>query len=360
MSLGIPDERALVQRDGLPEGFLTATPQSLHEILPQPTLLHLPGRRQAPLFVSILLHGNEGTGLTAVQRVLHAHLGRGLPRALSIFVGNVQAARHDLRHLDGQTDFNRIWPGTEAEASIDTRIAHEVVAAMAARQVFASIDIHNNTGLNPHYGCVNRLDAPFLHLAALFSRTVVFFQRPLGVQSAAFAPLCPSVTVECGKVGSAAGIDAAARFVDAALHLEHFPAHPVRAQDIDVFHTVATVKVPEGIEFGFGVAGSHASTNPPPHPSAGSHAHVTFVPDLDHLNFRELPPGTPIARVATAQPPLDVRNEDGAPEFERWFEVRGGALLTRCAVTPAMLTLDARVIRQDCLCYLMSRIAVGD
>ena len=53
--------------------------------------------------------------------------------------------------------------------------------------MFASIDIHNNTGLNPHYGCVNRLDPPFLHLATLFSRIVVYFKRPLGVQSAAFA-----------------------------------------------------------------------------------------------------------------------------------------------------------------------------
>ena len=78
----------------------------------------------------------------------------------------------------------------------------EVVEQMRARGVFASVDIHNNTGINPHYGCVNRLEAPFLHLAALFSRIVVYFKRPLGVQSAAFAQLCPSVTVECGKPGN--------------------------------------------------------------------------------------------------------------------------------------------------------------
>lgn len=353
MSTAPTNTSTLAQQDGLPDGFLDATPGTLHALLPVPTLLHLPGRRGAPLFVSILLHGNEGTGLTAVQRVLRAFAGRELPRALSIFVGNVQAARHGLRHLDGQTDFNRIWPGTDAPEGADTRIAREVVAAMAARNVFASIDVHNNTGLNPHYGCVNRLDTPFLHLAMLFARTVVYFQRPLGVQSAAFAVLCPAVTVECGKVGSAAGDDAATRFIDAALHLEHFPTHAVRAQDIDVYHTVATVKVPPDVGFTFGAPGRAAEGD------------LTFVPDLDHMNFRDLPPGTPLAQVAASiarrgVPPLQVQDEAGAPEFDRWFEVQHGALLTRRAATPAMLTLDERVIRQDCLCYLMERIAVGN
>ena len=54
----------------------------------------------------------------------------------------------------------------------------DVVAQMRLRRVFASIDIHNNTGSTQHYACVNRLDPPFLHLATLFSRTVVYFRRP--------------------------------------------------------------------------------------------------------------------------------------------------------------------------------------
>jgi len=45
---------------------------------------------------------------------------------------------------------------------------------MRLRDVFASVDIHNNTGLNPHYGCVTALRHASLHLAAMFSRTVVY------------------------------------------------------------------------------------------------------------------------------------------------------------------------------------------
>src|SRR5581483_10625584 len=151
----------LLELNTLPEGFLSATPQTVHRVLAQPTLLHLPGRRPEPLFVSVLLHGNEGTGLAAVQSVLRARHARELPRALSIFVGNVEAAAQGLRHLDGQPDFNRVWPGTPHGALPEAQLAQQVVEAMTARRVFASIDIHNNTGLNPYYGCVNRLDASY-------------------------------------------------------------------------------------------------------------------------------------------------------------------------------------------------------
>jgi len=44
----------------------------------------LPGRRPTPLFVSVLLHGNEDSGVVALQSVLRAYAGRRLPRALSI------------------------------------------------------------------------------------------------------------------------------------------------------------------------------------------------------------------------------------------------------------------------------------
>jgi hypothetical protein len=219
----------------------------------------------------------------------------------------------------------------------------EVADQMRSRHVFASIDIHNNTGINPHYGCVNRLDAPFLHLATLFSRIVVYFKRPLGVQSAAFAQLCPAVTVECGKPGNSGSEAHAATFLEAVLHLDHFPEHPVPEHDLALYHTVATVKVPAPVRFTF----------------AGGDADVWFEPALDHMNFRDLPAGTRLARVAAACPqPLQVLDEDGHEVTERYFELRSGELRTRRPVMPSMLTLNEQVIRQDCLCYLMERLAL--
>jgi hypothetical protein len=330
---------------GLPERLLSCEAPTLKSVLSSPTLIHLPGRREEPLFVSVLLHGNEDTGLKAVQSVLRRHAGQTLPRALSVFVGNLDAAEVGVRRLDAQPDYNRVWPGGGHGDTPEAAMMRAVVDDMRARRVFASVDIHNNTGLNPHYACVNRLDHRFFHLATLFSRIVVYFTRPAGVQSTAFAELCPAVTVECGKPGSSGAEEHAAAFVEAALSLASHPAHPVPRHDIELFHTVATVKVAEQLHFGFGAEA----------------ADLVFVADLDHMNFRELPAGTRIADLSPAcHKPLVATDQDGRDVTSRYFDTRRGALLLARQAMPAMLTLDARVIVQDCLCYLMERLPVPE
>lgn len=322
-----------------PAGLLDAEPSDLQRLLGGPTLLHLPGRRAEPLFVSVLLHGNEDTGFFAVRELLRRHRDRPLPRALSVFFGNVAAAAAGLRHLDGQPDYNRVWPGGEDSASPEQALMARVVGEMERRGVFASVDVHNNTGINPHYACVNRTDHRYLHLATLFSRTVVYFTRPRGVQSLAFSRLCPAVTVECGQPGQPHGIEHARDYLDACLHLADIPVHPVAPHDIDLFHTVAIVKVPEAVEFGFGAGPGD----------------IRFNPELDHLNFRELPAGTTLGRALTEQARLEVWDELGRDVAARYFAVEDGELRLRRPVMPSMFTRDARVIRQDCLGYLMER-----
>jgi hypothetical protein len=183
-------------------------------------------------------------------------------------------------------------------------------------------------------------DHRFLHLALLFSRTVVYFIKPDAVQSMAFSRLCPAVTVECGKVGQLHSIGHALEFVEAALHLDHFPEHKVASQDYDLFHTVATVKVPESVSFSFGTDGEE----------------LLFSPDLDHLNFRELPSGTLLAQAKSGNARLEAWDERGEDVAERFFSNDNGSLKTRLPVMPSMLTLNEEVIRQDCLCYLMERL----
>jgi len=330
----------LRQYQELPPGLLDAEPRQLADLLGGPALIHLPGRRQQPLFVSVLLHGNETTGVFAIQDLLRQFQGRELPRALSLFIGNVEAARDGVRRLAGQPDYNRVWPGTEHSDSPERRLMSEVFDIMQLRQPFTSVDVHNNTGINPHYACINRIDHRFMHLARLFSRTMVYFIRPTGVQSMAFASLCPAVTVECGKAGQSAGELHVREFLDACLHLSDIPAHPVAPHDVDLYHTVATVRVPRVFSFGFGE----------------QPVDICFSNDLDHLNFRELPPGTTLARLNGVDGmPVEVVDEQGLEVAQRFFRVEDGLLRTHRAVMPAMLTLDERVIRQDCLGYLMER-----
>jgi hypothetical protein len=324
----------------LPDGFLDAAPAGLLDLLGGPTLLHLEGARAAPLFVSLLLHGDESTGLGAVQRLLRRHAGRRLPRALSIFVGNVAAARARVRRLPGQPDYNRVWPGGDAPECAETALMRDVVAAMRPRSPFASIDVHNNSGINPFYACVTRIDPEFLRLATLFSRTTVFFSEPRGVQTQAFAELCPAVTVECGRPGE--GDAHAAEFLDAVLHLAEFPRHSLAHGDVDLFHTVATVKVPPDVSISFD----------------GSPADLVFRPDLDRLNFCELAPGTLIATARRdAAALLDVPREGGGNRWRELFAVRDGTLVLEQRLMPSMLTSSISAVRQDCLCYLMERLS---
>ena len=326
----------------LPAGFLDVSARHIRSLLPRPTLIHLPGQRPEPVFVSLLLHGNEDVGLKAVQQVLKEPLPGKLPRALSLFVGNVAAAAEGLRRLPGQVDFNRVWPGTDQPACPETVMMAQIVASMREQNVFASIDLHNNTGTNPHYACVCSTALPHLQLATLFSRTVVYFIRPRGVQTMAFSLHCPSITCECGKVGDLAGVHRAAELVRSCLHLARIPDHPVSTGDIHLFHTVATVLVPPEISIGFGPERETAD--------------LMFPTDLDRLNFCEVGPGTELcSRPPHSNARLVILNEAGEDVAADYVSIVGNSLRLKKRLLPSMLTLDERVIRQDCLCYFMER-----
>ena len=331
----------LKQLDKLPDSILTATHDMLHDLFPDPTLIHLAGIKGSPLFISVLLHGNEPTGFLAIQALLKKYQEMALPRSLSIFLGNTLAAKHGLRRLDGQPDFNRIWPGTELPASPESLITQEIVDIMKQRNIFVSVDIHNNTGLNPHYACVNKIDHRFLQLASLFGRMIVYFIRPKGVQSAAFAELCPAVTLECGRPGQQYGVEHALEFLDSCLHLSELPDHPVPHQDIDVFHTVAQVTIPENIDFSF----------------SNCDVHLQLNEDLERFNFTELSAGTVLGKINNGSSiPVIAKDENGIDVTNEFFKMNSNELLFNRKTMPSMLTLDQRVIRQDCFCYLMERM----
>ncbi|MGZ5050899.1 MAG: M14 family metallopeptidase [Methylobacter sp.] len=332
----------LQQLTDLPAGLLDTTPENLHRLIPQPSLFHLPGKRTDTLFVSVLLHGNEPTGFLALQRLLQKYHRQTLPRPLSIFFGNTEAARLNLRRLDGQPDFNRVWPGTTLSESPERRIAEQIVKAMRQRKPFAGIDIHNNTGLNPHYACVNKLDNDFLQLGSLFGRLMVHFTHPKGTQSGAFAELCPAVTLECGRPGQEYGTEHAFEFLDSCLHLAEIPAHRIAKHDIDIYHTVAQVSVADDATFSF----------------SDETADLLLNRDLDRMNFTDIPAGTVLGTTRHDRVPVIAKNEQGDDVTGRFFSIEAQQLVITRPAMPSMLTLDERVIRQDCLCYLMERIEI--
>jgi len=331
----------LTRFDRFPDELLHVPAWQLWEYIEGPSLFQITGRRPEPLFVSVLLHGDEHTGWRAVQSVLGQYSGTQLPRSLLLFVGNIAAAKVNARTLPAQQDYNRTWPGTPHLTAPETALMKEVFEIVSQHAPYASIDIHNNTGNNPHYACVTSLDDRYLHLARLFSRTVVYFEKPVGVQAAALAAICPAVTIECGRTGATAGVDHAAEFVASALAVSRLPDHPLPSSDIDLLRTSAIVKVPGKATMSFD----------------GSDADFVFRADLDRLNFSEIEEGTSFGFLGgSRRHRLSVLPGDDRAITEPYFDYSGGWISITRRTIPAMLTVDPRAIRLDSLCYLMHRI----
>jgi succinylglutamate desuccinylase len=331
----------LNETDILPDGLLDAEATELLDLLGSPTLVHLKGEKTEPLFISTLLHGNETTGFYAVQQLLKQHQDRPLPRSISLFIGNVEAAAVEQRRLDMQPDYNRVWPGTHHVDCAETDMMKNVSNIMRKRKPFASIDIHNNTGLNPHYACVNILNPHCMQLAGMFGSTVVYFTSPKGVQSAAFSDFCPSVVLECGQSGQADGITHSTRFLQAVINTDKLlPEHP---EHISLFHTVARVKVPDVYSLG-----------------SDSNTDIHLNQELEKMNFEQLASGTIFAELKPGvDASLVATNESNEDVTDEFFVTEGSKIILNINATLSMYTTNERAIRQDCLCYLMEQIHIG-
>lgn len=323
----------------IPEGLLEAKADELLELLGGPTLIHLDGKIQQPLFLSTLLHGNETTGFYAIQQLLKRYTGTELPRSLSIFIGNVEAAAQDQRRLDDQQDYNRIWPGTNHSDTAETDMMENITHIMRKRKPFASIDIHNNTGHNPHYACVNLLNPHALQLASLFSRTTVYFTNPKGVQSSAFSDFCPAIVLECGQSGEADGITHSSSFVDTVLNLEEIPQG--NPDNLNLYHTIARTTIPTQLSFGT----DHSND-------------ICLSEELEDKNFHELEKDLHFAETRLDEVGFNVINESSEDVTTEFFELDNGKILLKREVTLSMYTTNTRAIKQDCLCYFMERIHI--
>lgn len=328
----------------IPDEFLTARADELQDILKAPTLFHLNGINPKPLFLCTLLHGNETTGLYAIQRLLNKYRDKPLPRSLSIFIGNIAAARENQRRLDDQDDYNRIWPGTHHNDSPEKDMMQIVTGIMRKKKPFASIDIHNNTGRNPHYACVNILNPHGLVLASLFSHIAVYFTDPKGVQSAAFSDFCPSVVLECGQSSEMSGVDHAFSFLETIFELDDLSSHG--DNKLKLYHTIARVTLPKTTTMGNNTDDSSCD--------------IFLNEELEDRNFHQIEPGTEFASVNSEKEKLVLVNSESHEDItDEYIERSKDKLLFKKPVTLSMFTTSETAIRQDCICYLMEELHIG-
>ena len=333
---------SLTMTHSVPDGFLDAGARDLHWIIEGPTLIELPGKQGAPLFVSGLMHGNEDSGLVAIQELLRRRASDDLARPMMILIGNVAAARDGMRRLEDQPDYNRVWPGcTEDCDSDEAKIMAQVHERVVERQAFAAIDIHNNTGRNPHYGVICVEDEGVMTLASLFAPRAVLFRGLPGTQTTSFSGHIPAITVECGQSGSMANAQAAADFVETVLSLETLGTANGH-QDLRLFHTLAQVRVRADVALSRNAATSW----------------LMLEDDLDSRNFTDVPEGFGFGETNCAMP-FEAVDENGDDVADAFFQVSEGHVRLKRSAVPAMLTTQERIIRQDCLCYLMEELRSG-
>lgn len=321
-----------------PPGFVETTPNKMHELLKGPSIVRIEGEKQPPLLVSTLLHGNEPTGILAVQKLLKECKGQTLSREMYVFVGNIWAAEQDMRRLPEQLDFNRIWKGGERPEHI---LAEELKNFVAKNGVFANIDVHNNSGRNPHYSAISSLKPQVINLAAMFSDRLVYFIRPDSTQSVAMLKYGPSLTLEAGPPSDHSGVDHVCRYLKQVLDLDEVSVAKPDSKKLELYHSVARIDLPMGIKVDVG--------NQP------TNADVTISADIESLNFANCKPGT---QFGWCKEPLIVTNEDGEDVGANYLNYTDGRIVLKQSTVPSMLTKNVQVMRQDCVGYLMTTMSL--
>ena len=328
-----------------PERLLETESEGLAKLLGGPSLIHFAGRAgKSPLAAVALLHGNETSGWTALRRVLKKRRGP-LPRPLLLLLGNLRAAAAGVRFLPGGADWNRVWESPSDGAANQMAFARTALDAFRRAGVCAGVDLHNNNGRNPPYAAIfrNRRAVASAALAAGFSGLVVETKMPRGTCMEALSSLAPAATLECGVPGSPAGISLATIFLNNLLDSES----PPRGAPKKTLRTVAKMKLPSRHSVVFGNAPADGD-------AAGGD--VAIPAGAERWNFRALEAGFVFARVrpgASGFAGFPTRDENGADVFGRYFVLEKNAVRVARGFTPAMLTVNQKAARDDCLCYIM-------
>ena len=299
-------------KSGLPTEVTALPAGALADALCGPTLFDLRRPGERPLFVSVLVHGNETSGWDAVRQ-----LTRELQQAsVLLFVGNVAAAKAGLRTLPGRPDFNRVWQGGDSpEAAVAAAVARRVRTANPR----LAVDIHNTTGRNPPYSVVADTDGATLAAARVFAEQALLATQPNGFQTGGFAHFCTAVTVEVGVPDDPLSTCRATDFLRRLLGPWQ-PESP--ASPLALFETVARVTLGDD---------------------------AVIVPEMQRFNFRTAPAGAMLVR----QGEIAAHTADGRDVGNAYFTQDDDATLLKRPSVIASYTGDVDAARQDCLCYLL-------
>jgi len=337
----------------LPVSLADLPATALADELGGPTLFDLRKPNQPPLFVSVLLHGNEISGWDAVRALFR----EVTDASTLLFLGNLEAAAHGMRALPGGADFNRVWETrplrgrpensprefsrrdidrqaardrfapAEEDGSAEAAVAAEVTTYVQAAKPRFALDIHNTTGDNPPYSVVSRSDPETLAFAGTFSTRALLATQPHGFQTRRFARFCTAMTIEVGTPDDPSSTTRAAAFLATLLASGAHPPNRGRLpESLDLYETVARVTLADG---------------------------AVLDPDVQRFNFRTAPAGTALTRSGGLRA-TDADEKDLGGEY---FGTNNGLAVLKRPTMLAMYTGEQEAARRDCLCYFLEPVA---
>ena len=313
-------------RGSFDEQLLDVEAHELHRFLSGATVFDLRQEGVQPFFVSTLLHGNETSGWDAVRRFISDY-----PDAsILLFVGNVQAAAQNMRHLPHEKDFNRIWREQPWLSNLNE--------LLETYKPWCGIDIHNNSGPNPHYSVVTDTRASTLALATLFSNKVIFTDHTLDILAHSVASYCPALTIETGTVDDSGSEQRAYDFLQ---HLNTIGCVPDTLQcEPKTYATIGIVKVE--------------------HKNGSLDDFPVFEPSLQQKSFKTLAAGSPFINCLPSGWQVNVLDPAHDRDLTHDFlEFHDQSAFLKRDVVMSMFTHTPLLAIQDCVCYFLKTTSLA-
>ena len=125
------------------------------------------------------------------------------------------------------------------------------------------------------------------------------------------------------------------------MHMDHFPQKDVAEHDLQLVQNSATVKINQDVTFSF--ADTTATLD---------ELDLVVVNNFDLHNFTTLKKGEVFAH-AKIEKPFIVTSPSGEDITDMIIENHNGAISLKRELMPAMISMDKKIVLQDCLCYLL-------
>lgn len=307
-------------RQTLDSKLLETNAEDLSQLLSGPTVFDLSQEEKQPFFVATLLHGNERSGWDAARKFIRDNPGA----SLVLLVGNVAAAAKGMRHLLDEPDFNRVWRQEPWQSRL--------VQLLQDTNPWCGIDIHNNSGPNPHYAVVTDRKPETLALATLFSDKLIYTEHTLDILGHALAHYCPALTIETGAVGDPQAVPRAYELLTTLNEMD--ATLPTIQQRLNAFETLGIVTVEGG-------------------PADFSH-YPRFVAALERCSFQTLDAGSLFIERITDGWQINVANPARELDLtDEYLDFRNEQVYLKKDIVLSMFTSDPLLASQDCVCYFL-------